>query len=149
MADMEIRPTMKFIVMGYAFTGVLLAAAVIWWAVQKDNVSLSLGAVVVAALLSLWPVMRHLERQRVVCRVAGGQLRYSYGLLSSTVKTIPVANIQDVTVHQSLMQRMWGVGDLRIESAGRSSALEIDNVDGPNECVEKILAARAGGVGEA
>jgi len=70
----------------------------------------------VAALLYAWPAIRHLERQRIRCRLEGGNLRYEEGLLSTTVKTVPVAHIQDVTVRRGLVQRMWrrdsgGAGD--------------------------------------
>ena len=84
---------------------------------------------------------RHLERQRIRCRLEGGHLRYEHGIFSTTVKTIPVANIQDVTVRRTLTQRLWGVGDLRIETAGPSSALEIAGVDHPQQIAEKILAS--------
>lgn len=137
MPELEIRPTMRFILIGYALAIILLAAALIWWALQQTP--LSQAAVVVAVLLLAWPIARHLKRQRVRCWLEGGQLRYESGLFTSTVKTIQVANIQDVTVRRSLAQRIWGLGDLRIETAGKSSALEISNVEEPQKSADQIL----------
>lgn len=139
MAELEIRPTMRYIKAGYIVVGALLVAALIWWRMDPDN-GFSLAAVVAAAALLLWPITRHVKRQRVCCRLEGAHLRYEYGLLSSTVKTIPVAGIQDVTVHRSFGQRLWGVGNLRIETAGQSSALEIDNINDPQKVADFILA---------
>ena len=141
MPELEIRPTMRFIRVGYVAVGVVLIAAIVWWSTTQDN--LSLAGVAAAALLFLWPISRHLERQRIRCRLESGQLRYEYGLLSTTVKTIPVAGIQDVTVRRTLMQRLWGVGNLRIETAGQASALEIANIEDPQTIADAILAASA------
>ena len=117
MAELEIRPTMRFITLGYAVVAILLVAAVAWWGLSQDN--RVLAAVAAAALLLLWPISRHIKRQRTCWRLEGGQLRYEFGVFSTTVKTIPVANIQDVTVRRTVGQRICGIGDLRIETAGQ------------------------------
>ena len=142
MADMEVRPTMLFIRLGYILTAVLLAAALVWWRMQQDN--LSLAAVGVSAVLLLWPITRHIKRQRICLRLEGDHLRYQRGLVSTTVKTIPIAGIQDVTVRRSVGQKIWGVGDLRIETAGQASALEIDNINDPQKVADLILASAKG-----
>lgn len=139
MADLEIRPTMRFIAAGYALAGVLFLAALAWWIAQRD--AASEAVLLGSAALLLWPAARHLQRQRTRCSLQNGQLRFESGLFTTTVKSIPVANIQDVTVRRTLNQRIWGVGDLLIESAGKSSALEIVNVDDPQKCAERILAS--------
>ena len=139
MAEMVIRPTMRFIRLGYLAVVVLLAGAVVWWRIERDT--LSLVAIIVGALLLPWPVSRHIKRQRTCWRLLGGQLRYESGVFTTTVKTIPLANIQDVTVRRKVSQRMWGIGDLRIETAGQSSALEISNVENPDKCAQTILAS--------
>ncbi len=138
-AQLEIRPTMRFVSLTYGLVLLLLAAAVVWWVIQQDN--LSLAGVAVAALLLLWPASKHLERQRTRCRLEGDHLRYEYGILSTTTKTIPMAKIQDVTVRRTVGQRVWGVGDLRIETAGAASALEIHDVENPEGVAQQVLAA--------
>jgi uncharacterized membrane protein YdbT with pleckstrin-like domain len=49
--------------------------------------------------------------------------------------------VQDARVDQSVMQRMFGVGDLAIETAGEASRLTLRNVDQPQRVAEEILAA--------
>jgi len=139
MADLEIRPTLRFIRLGYAAVGLLAVGAAIWWLLQPGSLALSVLAA--AVVLLLWPAAHHLERQRTRCRLAGGHLRYEQGIFSTTVKTIPAAKIQDVTVKRSLLQKIWGVGDLRIETAGHASTLEIRNVEAPEELARRILEA--------
>ena len=142
MAELEIRPTMKFIILGYAATIVLLLGALAWWnANQRDPAYL--GVVGVAVLLLLWPVSKHVKRQRIRCRLDGDQFRYEVGLISTSVKTLLMSRVQDVTVRRSVVQRMFGIGDLRIETAGQSSALEIDNIDDPQAVADRILSAAA------
>lgn len=146
MADLEIRPTMRFIMIRYIVTDLLLVAAVIWWSMERNDPSLgkvALAAVIAAAVLMAWPVSQHVKRQRIRCRLEGGQLRYESGLLTTTLKTLPVDNIQDVTVRRTMLQKMFGVGDLRIETAGKGSALEIANVENPQRSADVILAATA------
>jgi uncharacterized membrane protein YdbT with pleckstrin-like domain len=137
MAELEIRPTMRFVKMGYAAVAGLFALTITWWAL--DPSPLPLSAVVVAVLLFAWPIARHLQRQRTRCWLDGDHLRYEAGLFSSTVKTIQVANIQDVTIHRTFRQKMWGLGDLRIETAGRASTLEIQDVEDVKGSADKIL----------
>lgn len=139
MADLEIRPTMRFIRIGYLVVLILLGTAIYWWIEQPGT--MSQAAMVVAGLLMLWPIERHLNRQRTCCRMEGDHLRYEHGLVTTTVKTIPLANIQDATVRRRLSQRLWGIGDLRIETAGQASAIEIFNVENPQQVADQILAA--------
>ena len=140
MAELEIRPTLRFICLGYIAVTMLLLAALVWWAMERTRVSG--GAAVVAGLLFAWPAIRHLDRQRIRCRLEGDHLRYEEGLLSTTVKTIPLANIQDVTVRRGLAQRIWGVGDMRIETTGHGTPVDIANVQNPQTLADRILAAR-------
>ena len=142
MAELEIRPTMKFILVGYAATIVLLLGALAWWNANQQDPAY-LGVVGVAVLLLLWPANKHLHRQRIRCRLQGDQLKYEEGLISTSVKTLPVSRIQDVTVRRSAFQRIFGTGDLRIETAGQSSALEIHNIDNPQAAADQILSAAA------
>ena len=53
----------------------------------------------------------------------------------------PSANPVSDTVRQSLAQRMGGVGDLSIETAGESSRLTFPNIDGPQAIADRIIDA--------
>jgi membrane protein YdbS with pleckstrin-like domain len=96
---------------------------------------------VVAALFLLLPIRRHIRRQSVKMTIAGDKLRYEAGLLSKTTRNIQLSKVQDVTVRQSLAQRMAGLGDLTIETAGESSRLTFPNIDRPQAIADTIIDA--------
>lgn len=134
MANMMIRPTFKFIQLGYVLTALValgIGAGVYW------QTGTAYGAV--AILLMLWPLSRHVRRQLTRITIEGDKLRYELGLLSKTTRTIQLSKVQDVTVRQTLGQRLTGVGDLSFETAGETSRLTIDNIDKPQEIADKIM----------
>jgi len=65
-------------------------------------------------------------------------MRYEWGILSRTTHTILISKVQDVTVHQRIGQRLFGVGDVSIETAGGSSRETIFNIDRPQEIADHI-----------
>ena len=71
--------------------------------------------------------------------MVGDKLRYETGMLSKATRTIQLSKVQDVTVRQSVAQRMGGVGDLSIETAGETSRLTFPNIDGPQAIADKII----------
>ena len=143
MPDKIVRPSMKFIKAGYVLAFVILAAAVagyvylqMWW------------LPIAAALLFLWPAQRHIRRQFTVMRIEGDKLRYETGFLSKSTRTIQLSKVQDVRMDQSLGQRLFGVGDLSIETAGETSRLTVRNIDRPQNVADEIMEASQSGLGK-
>jgi len=66
------------------------------------------------------------------------RLQYETGFFSKTTRTILISRVQDLTVHQRLGQRMFGVGDLSIETAGETSRLTIPGIDRPQEIADHV-----------
>jgi uncharacterized membrane protein YdbT with pleckstrin-like domain len=89
-------------------------------------------------LLLLWPLKRHLRNRLTKMTILDDRLRYETGLLSKTTRTILISKVQDVTVHQRLGQRIFGVGDLSIETAGEASRLTIPDIDWPQGIADHI-----------
>ena len=66
----------------------------------------------VLALVSVWRYFTyryHVDADRLVIRS---------GVLHRSLRVIPFARIHNVAVHQSLLHRMFGVAEVRLESAG-------------------------------
>ena len=66
----------------------------------------------VLALVSVWRYFTyryHIDADRLVIRS---------GVLHRSLRVIPFARIHNVAVHQSLLHRMFGVAEVRLESAG-------------------------------
>jgi membrane protein YdbS with pleckstrin-like domain len=149
MSEMVIRPTMKFIHMGYAVTVLIVAALVI--ATMRLQWPPSISSAWqpwipwLPVLLRRWPLKRHLRNRLTKMTILDDRLRYETALLSRTTRTILVSRVQDVTMQQQLGQRSFGLGDLSIETAGEASRLTIFHVDRPQEIadhINRVLSAR-------
>jgi uncharacterized membrane protein YdbT with pleckstrin-like domain len=144
MADIVIRPSMKFIKAGYVCALLVVCAAVIvhykYLAVQYPDQRYPYLPIA-SLLVLLWPIKRHLQRQTVKLTIAGDKLRYETGLASKSMRIIQLSKVQDVRVIQSFGQRIFGVGNISIETAGENSRLVVANLDGPRELAEQITDA--------
>ena len=142
MSEMIIRPTMKFIYMGYVVTVLIVAATV--FVLMRFQWPPSVPPAWrpwipwVPVILLLWPLKRHVRNRLTKMTILDDRLRYETGLLSRTTRTILVSRVQDVTVHQRVGQRIFGLGDLSIETAGEASRLTMLQVDRPQEIADHI-----------
>jgi uncharacterized membrane protein YdbT with pleckstrin-like domain len=143
MEELVIRPSMKFVKLGYLVVGGLFLAALVGESQWKDKPESLPPWLIPAifALLLLWPASRHLRQRFTVMTMLGDKLRYETGMLSKATRTIQLSKVQDVTVRQTLAQRMGGVGDLSIETAGDSSRLTFANIDSPQSIADRIIDA--------
>jgi uncharacterized membrane protein YdbT with pleckstrin-like domain len=143
MEDAVIRPTMKFIKLGYAAVILLIVAGVIGFSmISQDSEWKSRPWIMAApAVLLIWPIRRHVAQRFTKATIAGDRLRYEVGALGKSTRNISLPKVQDARVDQSVMQRMFNVGNLSIETAGEASRLTIRNVDQPQAVADEILAA--------
>jgi uncharacterized membrane protein YdbT with pleckstrin-like domain len=145
MAEIVIRPSMKFIKTGYVCAAVIVGAAMIleYKYVHAHYPEFFPYLPIVTLLLLIWPLKRHLQRQTVKLTIAGDKLRYETGLASKSMRIIQLPKVQDVRVLQSFWQRIFDVGDISIETAGENSRLVVENLDGPRHLAEQITDASA------
>lgn len=144
MEDTVIRPTMKFIKLGYALVLLLIVAcAVLFFTmIPPENEWRDRPWILaIPALLLIWPLRRHIAQRFTKATIAGDKLRYEVGAMSKSTRNISLPKVQDARVDQTVTQRMFGVGNLSIETAGEASRLIIRNVDRPQRVAEEILAA--------
>jgi uncharacterized membrane protein YdbT with pleckstrin-like domain len=151
MEDTVIRPTMKFIKIGYVVVLVVIIAAVVGASMlpQQDE-QYRWWLIGIPVLLFIWPIRRHVQRNFTKATIAGDRLRYEVGMLSKSTRNISLPKVQDARVDQSVTQRMFGIGNLSIETAGEASRLTLRNVDNPQHVADEILAAshQTGGPGQ-
>jgi uncharacterized membrane protein YdbT with pleckstrin-like domain len=142
MEELVVRPSMKFIRFGYLVVVLLIIVAAVAQNQFKDSLPPTWPPWVIpaaVALLLFWPMSRHWEQRFTKMTMIGDKLRYETGMLSKATRTIQLSKVQDVTVRQSLGQRLGGVGDLSIETAGESSRLTFPNIDRPQVIADKII----------
>lgn len=148
MAEVIIRPTMKFVYIGYILTVVVVAALVVGLMHLMTLMRMESPPPVPLAwqpwipwlpvVLLLWPIKRHLRNRLTKTTILDYQLRYETGLLGRTTRTIMLPRVQDVTVHQRFGQRVFDVGDVSIETAGEAGRLTIFQIDHPQQIADLI-----------
>ena len=136
MPDLIIRPTAKFLKAGAVLAALIFLALEVLILTSWTGTSLLLLAPV---LVLVWPAVKALERRFTRAVISGDRLRYESGITSKSTRTIQLTKVQDVRVDQGLMQRIFNIGNLSIETAGETSRLTIDNVDSPQDLADDIL----------
>jgi uncharacterized membrane protein YdbT with pleckstrin-like domain len=99
---------------------------------------------VIPGALFLYPLWGDVRRHFTRITIEGDKLHYELGILSKTLRTVQLSKIQDVTVTQSLPQRLMQLGNLSFETAGETSRLFIANIDDPRDAADLILDAAQG-----
>ena len=138
MPDLTIRPTLKFIKLGavlvaLVFLGLEIAYLALW---RQD-----LGAwfMAIPPVVLVWPLSRWLRWRFTKAVITDDRLRYETGATSKSTRNIQLSKLQDARVDQGLLQRLWNIGNLSIETAGEASRLTIPNVDDPQAIADEIM----------
>lgn len=144
MADRIFRPSMKPVWAAFFVTLVLFLAGE--YGVYRYGSDWPRWIYFVPLVLLLPPVRMYWGRSLVSLRFHDGHLTLENGFFSRTRRTLDVAKIQDVTVRQTLGQRMMGMGDLVLESAGENGTMMMLDLDNPRTLADAIIAASRGGM---
>jgi uncharacterized membrane protein YdbT with pleckstrin-like domain len=142
-ADLIIQPTRKWIRLQY-WTVFLLCAIATGVYVNRFIDRVSPWFLVIPALLLFFPVRAHLRQYFTKMTLTADKLRYESGAFSKTVRTLQLAKVQDVTVKQSVLQRLAGTGDLSIETAGEEGLLTVADIDDAQAVADAISDASQG-----
>lgn len=135
MEEITIRPTAKFIKAGLVLTALVFIGLEVLCFTQW---SLS-WILAIPLVIFLLPGIRALRRRLTCTVISGDRLRYESGVTSKITRNIQLSKVQDVRVDQHLVQRIWNVGNLSIETAGEASRLTIPNVDRPQSLADEIM----------
>jgi uncharacterized membrane protein YdbT with pleckstrin-like domain len=137
MEDLMIRPSMKTVWAAYALALIVIVAGIVAWSLLAKDQYPWLMAIPCIGLLA--PIRMHIRRRLITMRLHDLHLTLESGLFSRTRRTVDMAKIQDVTVRQSFGQRLLGVGDVMMESAGEAGAMGILNLDRPRQIADAII----------
>jgi membrane protein YdbS with pleckstrin-like domain len=137
-----IRPTMVFVVLRY-LVGLILTSGLValyfyaerqwqgqvpWWAV-----------LITVAVVFLLPIYHHILRHREVYTLTDHRIEFTYGIIAKMRRNIPLSKIQDVTVTRTMLERLFGIGDVVIDSAAESGKIPMRNVSSPEKYADLIL----------
>lgn len=87
----------------------------------------------------LFPLYRQFQRRRTLFTLTNARLRIETGLLSRTVRNIPLSSVYDVTARASILKRIFRVGDVLIDSAATAGKIRLKNVRNPRKFTDLIL----------
>jgi uncharacterized membrane protein YdbT with pleckstrin-like domain len=137
-ADLTIQPTAKFLKAGTLLAAVVFLGLEIAYLAEWQDPTYR-WVMILPPLILLWPLARWMKRGRTKATITGDRLRYETGFTSKCTRTIQLHKVQDVRVDRRMSQRMFGLGDISIETAGEASRLTLNNVDNPQELADEIL----------
>jgi membrane protein YdbS with pleckstrin-like domain len=113
--------------------GFLIANRIVWWCV-------------LAAIVLLWlylAIVLLRRRLGVHYRLTTQRFFHESGILIHTTDLIEVIDMDDITYRQTLIDRMTGVGTIRIVSSDRSHPdLSIDGIDNVHDVAAMMHDAR-------
>ena len=132
----QIRPS--FYAVGVTYAGAALAAIILTGLIGWLGFTL-LIALLFALVGFAYPVMKHIERNRIVYTLTPNKIEIDSGLISKTVRNIPLRNAQDVTVSATIFERMLGVGDVIIDSAAEAGKITMRQIPDPRKHADLIL----------
>lgn len=137
MSELTVRPTRKLIIAGYLIC-ILLSAGWIWayatWLQDKPQWIGALGL-----LTFVWPLWADFKTRLTTLRLETGKLSYRTGFGKISTRVLDVAKVRDVHVEQGMLQRMFGVGSIAVDTIGESGRIVMRNIDRPQEVANQIL----------
>lgn len=142
-----IRPTLISVYVWYvvAAMAVLLVSALMglahsWsqtWFTGWVALFVILGVALVAFAV---PIYKHILGRREVYTLTNHKLEMRYGLIAKTVQSIRLTKIQEVTVTNSVWQRLLKLGNIEIESASEMGKTTLAQIRNPDRYANMILS---------
>jgi putative membrane protein len=136
---MQLRSSLKFVNLSYVFCLALAVGLVVFLMMTPGIPQSAYWSLLLPAALLFFTAVRHVRRRLAKLTITGDKLRFESGLFSKSTRSVELVKVQDVRVDQSFWQRIFGVGDLSLETAGGSSRIEMDQIDRPQEAADHIL----------
>ncbi len=145
-----LRPSFVFVGVWYAIAMTLTAAIVVVGAFIDAKIWAPLAPAVpwvtiaLAVLMFVIPLWRHLRQLSETYTLTTQKIEVRTGILSRTVRNLPLIKIQDVTLRLSVLQRLLGLGDVVIDSAAGTGRIFLRNVASPQQVSNDILRLASG-----
>jgi len=137
--ELMIRPTLKFLKAGTILTAIVVIGLEIAYFTSWQDVEALKLLPLVLPVLFLWPAVRWLRLRSTKATVSADRLRYEIGVVAKSTRTIQLSKLQDVRVDQGLGQRLFGIGNLSLETSGETSRLTIRNIDNPQAVADDLM----------
>jgi uncharacterized membrane protein YdbT with pleckstrin-like domain len=130
----EFRPHWRMLFVPFGWTVLLAAAVILTWIFPPDQKWFDWGVTAIAGVawlvlgaypfIAWWFTLYVLTNERLIARS---------GILSRHGLEIPLEQINDLSFHQSIIERVLHCGDLLIESAGEQGQSRFSNIPEPEQ----------------
>jgi membrane protein YdbS with pleckstrin-like domain len=146
---LDSRPNWSYLFWPSILTILVVAgcvAAVVFWKNAPGVAQLVLLGVGVVGLVYLGA--RYLGWRTTTFVVTSQRIVYRTGVLRRTGREIPIGRVQDVTYHQTIVERIVRAGSLTVESAGRHGQDPFPDISRPDEVqslINRVVTRSAGG----
>ena len=132
----KVRPAFFKIAVSYCFAALLTATATVLIAYFGGSV---LWVGVTVAAFFFVPLVQHLRRNQTSYTLRLDKIEIEQGLFSRTTQNLALRHINNVTVYQSLIERLIGIGDVLIDSAGMVDRMALKSINNPRQHASLIL----------
>lgn len=139
--ELIVRPSLRRAKLTLILAAAILATTLYTWWLFREH--LAWWVIVVGAFPFLAPVLAWVDHRRTCLTLSGRILSYHRGFVATSTERIDVSKVQNVKVERTLVDRLWGVGTLVIETASESGRLVMPYVDSPTKVADQIIAAGA------
>ena len=134
------------------FASFFVSAAILmgWWTSPWRGEPIAMQAAVLFALAAvLFGLWRNLMLSTLEFGLTNRRVVYKAGFIWRDTKEMPLESIEAVVIHQSIIARILGFGNVRVtgKTAGVSD-VSLRNVRRPLECKRQIENQRYGGSAE-
>jgi membrane protein YdbS with pleckstrin-like domain len=146
---LDSRPNWSYLFWPSVCTVVVLAgcvASVVLWTNAPAVAGWARLGIAVVAIVYLGA--RYIGWRTTTFVVTSQRIVYRTGVLRRTGREIPIGRVQDVTYHQTVVERIVRAGSLIVESAGRHGQDPFPDISRPDEVqslINRVVAKSAGG----
>lgn len=132
----RVRPAFFKIAMSYSFAAIMTVASTVLIAYLGGSVLWVWAAVLALFFL---PLIQHLKRNQISYTLKSDKIEIEQGLFSRTIQNLALRHINNVAVYQSLPERLIGIGDVLIDSAGTADRIALKSIRNPRQHANLIL----------
>lgn len=141
MKPLVIKSTSKVVMAWLGFSTLLLLGIAYFLYTRNWEPQALLGLFAIPLGIDLWATIRLLQIQNRQIILTEDMLRFEDGFLSKAQRNMMLTKVEDVRVAQSVVQRLFGVGNLAVQAMGDSTPLGLDNIDNARTVADRILNA--------
>ncbi|MGQ9898274.1 MAG: PH domain-containing protein [Acidobacteriota bacterium] len=144
-APVVFRQTFLFVGLWYAGAVVLtivlvvlggIVETIVWTDLAPAIPFLTIGLCLVPFGVVLW---KHAHQWTETYTLTPDTIEISTGMFSRTVRNIPLSKVEDVTVEQTLLQRLFGLGQVIVNGAATTGQITLRHIHQPHAVAEQIL----------